>query len=88
MKLSFQKNQILWKPAESTLPMETVQRSSLFGGVILSLFSLAWFGGLLAIIVLATLKQGSNIPTSIMLLLFASPGLFSLYIGLSMMVSK
>ncbi|MBN1382072.1 MAG: tetratricopeptide repeat protein [Deltaproteobacteria bacterium] len=88
MNLSFQKNRILWTPSESTLPMQTLQRSSVIGGIVVSLFAAAWFGGLLTMIVLATLKEGPDIAMSIMMLLFASPGALFLYFGLSMIVSN
>jgi len=88
MSLFAAKNTIRWTPSETILPMQCVRRGSRIGGVMVSLFALAWCGFLFVCIVAGTLQEGVNVGMTLLLLAFTLPGLLFLWIGLNMLFGR
>ena len=88
MSLFAASNAIHWTPSDAILPMQCVRRGSRIGGVLVSLFALAWCGTLLACIVAGTLQEGVNVAMTLLLLGFALPGLLFLWVGLNTLFGR
>ena len=74
------KNDVSWTPSDRSLPMKAVLRGSVPGGIFVILFSLARCGCLTASIIGGTIKEGVNIPMTLLLMVFMLPGvLFGLF---------
>jgi len=81
-------NRVHWEASGRVLPLRRVERGSRVGGLLALLFGLAWAGGLIGLLVIATLEEGPDLPKALMLLLFALPGAFVLYFGLGQLVGR
>lgn len=65
--------------------MRARERGSFLGGALLALFGVVWVGALLAAIVAGTLEEGARPALTLLMLLFAAPGLLFLRVGLALL---
>jgi len=82
------RNRVRWSPHSTVLPMQTTRRQSLVGAVFALLFGLVWCGLLGASIIFGTIKEGPNLPMTLMLLVFMVPGLGVLALALHLLVNR
>jgi hypothetical protein len=82
------RNAIRWQPDARVLPARAVSRQSRGGGLFVTLFALAWCGGIVASIVGGTMQTGFQPWKTAVMLLFLLPGLGLVLLGLWLLVVR